>query len=96
MTIIKKFETQEKKSYPKKTIIIGISLMVLVILEIWVNNTMAEFGKKLNDITSSEQSLRLENQILENQIAKESSLSNIASESAILGFSRPKDVQYIR
>lgn len=96
MTIIKKFETQEKKSIPKKTILICGCLIVLVILEIWVNNKVAQSGKKLDDINNLEQSLHLENQVLESQIAKESTLGKIASESAELGFLRPNTIQYLR
>ena len=71
MTFLKKFETQEKRSFTKRFIFIGISLIVLVVLEIWVNNTTATFGQKLSSIENSERSLLLENRVLENEIAKQ-------------------------
>ena len=96
MTFLKKFETQEKRSFPKRFIFIGISLIVLVVLEIWVNNTTATFGQKLSSIENSERSLLLENRVLENEIAKQMALGNIASKSATLGFIKPKKIQYVR
>ncbi len=96
MTFIKKFETQEKKTLPVRYIFIGVSLIALAVLEIWVNNAMATFGQKLADTESSEKVLQLENRVMENDIAKQVSLGNIASASATLGFVKPKTIQYLR
>lgn len=98
MTIIKKFEPEEqKKKFPKK--IIGLSLGMLIILtliEIWVSNTVVVYGEKFEKLASLEKNLLMENQILENEIAKDSSLNNISSKSAQLGFSTLQSIQYIR
>lgn len=98
MTIIKKFEPEEqKKKFPKKIIaLIVFGLLTLTLVEIWVTNTAVSYGGKFEKLTDAEKSLMLENQILENQIAKSSSLNNIASKSAQLGFSFNPSVQYIR
>ena len=101
MTIIKKFEPEkeEKKTFlkPKKfTVVIGFFLISLVIAEIWVANTMANFGEKFDNIKALEKSYAQENQILENEISMEASLQSIASASATLGLNTPKSVKYIR
>lgn len=97
MTIIKQFEPiEENKKYSKKYIAFCISgLVVLVVLQIWAHNTVARYGDKFSQVSYLQQSLELENQVLENEIAKLSSIHYIASESAKLGFSKPKQVEYV-
>lgn len=99
MTIIKKFDTDEIKpdKFSKRYIVFCIfGLLFLVTLEIWVSNITVTFGEKFESLQSLRKNLILENQILENKIAKESSLSSIASSSASLGFSKTNDIEYIR
>lgn len=98
MTIIKKFEPEEpKKRFSiKYLILIGGSLLVLMLAQVFVNNSVAVYGDKLQRLSALSKSLNLENQILENEIAKQKSLSSIASKSAELGFSKPESIQYIR
>ena len=98
MTIIKTFDTgKEQKRFPKKYIVLTIiSLFILTLVEIWVNNTVIAYGDKFERSSSLEKSLKMENQILENTIAESSSLNVIASESAKLGFYMPQSIEYIR
>lgn len=98
MTIIKKFDPEEQtKKFPKRYIYLTIvSLLVLTIAEIWVNNTVVSYGDKFESISSLQKILKMENQILENEIAKHSSLANIATKSAELGFYKVESIQYIR
>lgn len=98
MTIIKKFDPEEHtKKFPKKYIILTVmSLFVLILIEIWTSNVVVSFGAKFEDISALKKTLQMENQILENEIAKYSSLSNVATHSASLGFSKIESVQYIR
>lgn len=98
MTIIKKFEIEEaKKSFPKKYIALTlVGLFALIITEIWASNTVIAYGEKFEKLSVLEKNLKIENQILQNEIAKRASLSNIASESAKLGFSDTQSVLYIR
>lgn len=99
MTIIKKFgpETEVRNKFPKIWVILScIFLLGLILVEIWVNNTTVEYGSRFEKIMTFKRVLDLENQVLENEIAKNSSLSNISSSSAQLGFSYPSSVQYIR
>ncbi len=98
MTIIKTFDTEkEQKRFPKKYIVLTIiSLFMLTLIEIWVNNTVIAFGDKFEKSSSLEKSLKMENQLLENTIAQSSSLSVIATESAKLGFYKTQSIEYIR
>ncbi len=98
MTIIKKFEPEEKKpAYPKKYgALIILTLFILVTIEIWVSNTMVAYGERFENLSKLSKSLLIENQILENEIAKNASLISVASKSAQLGFSKPESIQYIR
>lgn len=98
MTIIKKFEPEEiKKGFSKKYIALTVAgLLFLTIVEIWVNNTVVTFGEKFESISRMDRVLSMENQILENEIAKNASLNSLASKSAELGFSRQESIQYIR
>lgn len=97
MTIIKQFETQEKPKYSKKYIfIVSIGLVSLIVMQIWANNTVASFGNKFEKVSDLQQNLILENKILENDIARYSALNYVASQSAILGFTKPKSVEYLR
>ncbi len=99
MTIIKKFEVvdQPKRKISKKIYIpLGICLTALIVMEIWINNMMISYSDKLQNISTLERALKMENQILENQVARYSSLYNLATESAKLGFSWGEKIQYIR
>lgn len=98
MTIIKTFDTEgTKRKLPKLYIILAtVGLSSLMLIEIWVNNTMIAYGERFEKLTSTEKNLRMENQILENEIAQNSSFINVASKSAQLGFSEQQSILYIR
>lgn len=97
MTIIKKFEPAEQKKSGKKYIYLAVvSLVILTLFEIWVSNTVIAYGEKYKKLSDLEKNLKMENQILENEIAKNSSLHSIASKGAELGFLPLSSIQYIR
>lgn len=98
MTIIKKFKPQDlEKKTPKRHLLwVALYLFVLILTQIWVNNTAVSYGEKLESISKLKYALEMENQILENEIADGSSLGSIASNSAKLGFSKIDSIQYIR
>lgn len=73
-----------------------IGLLLLAILQIWANNTLASYGAKLEEISVLENQLRLDNQVIEVKIAQLSSLTHIASKSAELGFVPIVKVEYIK
>lgn len=98
MTIIKKFkpENLSKRSRKKPFYIVALCLLILIIAQIWVNNTVVGFGDRLESISQLKKALEMENQLLENEIANDSSLVNIATKGAELGFSSFESIQYIR
>jgi hypothetical protein len=98
MTIIKKFEPEEpRKGFSKKYLsLVIVFFFVLMLVEIWVSNNVVTYGEKFDKLSLLARSLALENQILENEIAKSISLNEVASKSAELGFSQPQSIQYIR
>lgn len=97
MTIIKKFEPEQPKSFSKKYIALVVGcLFTLMLAEIWASNNVVTYGEKFDKLSSIAKLLSLENAVLENEIAKVESLHNVASKSAELGFSQPEAVQYIR
>ena len=98
MTIIKKFEPVEQKSkFPKKYMALAVlSILALTVMEIWASNMVVTYGEKYEKLSSIQQALNLENQILGNEIAKQASLISVASKSAALGFYKLESIQYIR
>lgn len=97
MTIVKTFETQESRKFPRKYIVLTtICLVALVLVEIWASNTAIAYGEKYEKLSNLEKNLKIQNQILENEIASSSSLKMIATKSAQLGFSVAVSIQYIR
>jgi len=98
MTIIKKFEPEQpKNNYSRKFIsLAALVFFILILIQIWVSNTVVSYGEKFNKLSALEEALKTENQILENEIANESSLKNLSSKSAELGFSKVESIQYIR
>ncbi|MDO8638899.1 MAG: hypothetical protein Q7R43_04955 [Candidatus Daviesbacteria bacterium] len=76
----------QKKVFRLIKIFLGI-LVVVFVLEIWVANRLATNGKQIQDIKQAQANLILENQILENSIAQNMSLSIIEQRAGKLGFS---------
>lgn len=97
MTIIKKFDPEEySNKFPKKYVVFAaVGIFVLSIAQIWVNNTAVSYGEKLESIVKLKSTLEMENTFLENEMASELSLTNIATKSSKLGFSRIESIQYI-
>jgi len=98
MTITKKIELEEKENNwrsNKALILGGFVLTVLAILQIWANNTLVTYGDKFDKIRQLEASVLLENQVLENDIAKLISLGSVATASNLLGLAEAKSIQYL-
>lgn len=98
MTIIHKFEPEEQKgkTYKKYIVITLVGFFALTLIEIWASNTAVAYGEKYEKLFVMERNLKMENQLLENEIAKNASLNTIASKSAQLGFYTNQSIQYIR
>ncbi len=81
----------------KKIVIFLVVLMVFAaVLEIWVVNRLATFGSQINKLEKNKSALTLQNQILKNQIAQDSSLKVIETKARVLGFEPIKNIQYIK
>lgn len=76
--------------------IIGVFLIIVFILEIWMVNRLSTYGTKIEQLQEAEVNLKLENQILENQIAQNNSLAQIEERSSLLGFGNTKNLEYIK
>lgn len=98
MTIIKTFDTEEnQKKFPRKYMVLAaVCLFALVLVEIWASNTVIAYGEKYEKLSVMEKNLKMENQILQNEIARNSSLNVIATRSSELGFLSPQSIEYIR
>ncbi len=99
MTIIKTFENNYvEPSWKRRKYLFPTALLfvLMMLAEIWASNTLVTYGEKFENISRLKITLELENQVIENNIARASALSHIASESATLGFSQVNQIQYIR
>lgn len=81
----------------KKKAIILIAFMVLggIVLEIWVTNRLVTYGEKIAEIQTAKSKLKMENQVLQNQISEHASLNKIRKYASNLGFKSGGKVEYI-
>lgn len=94
MTILKKFETDS--ILRKKIIILPIVVILAVsVLEIWVVNRLSTYGDQISQLQQREASLRMDNQLLENEIAEKASLIEIDRASKSLGYQKVKNFEYV-
>jgi hypothetical protein len=71
------------------------AFLLIAIVEIWSANRLATFGEEMSRIENAEQKLSLENQLLEDQIAKSASLMTLEKSALSLGFNKAAKVVYI-
>lgn len=95
MSIVKSFKSTFSIKR-KFVILLALVLIPLVILEIWSLNRLSTFGDQINKLEKTKQSLLLENQLLENQISKYSSLLEIEEKSKYYGFDKSPEVEYLK
>lgn len=74
----------------------AVFLLAVLFLEIWSVNRLSTYGEKIQDIKSAKVILELENQVLENQIAQDASLTAIEVKASALGFNSVKTWHYFR
>lgn len=80
----------------RKVVYIAACIFLFVaIIEIWAVNRLSTFGEKLSLIEQQKQELTLENQTLENEIAKRSSLSEVQKYATAFGFEDKSKVSYL-
>jgi hypothetical protein len=81
----------------KKSAGIVIAIVIIgALFEIWTLNRLATFGDQIAKFEQASLDLKLENQILENEIAMRSAFQAVNSESSQLGFKRISQIDFIR
>jgi len=80
----------------KMLIALSIILPLLIILQIWVTNRLSTSGERISYIERLKSELMLENQLLENQIAIQSSLMMVRKYAGNLGFIPSREVEYLK
>lgn len=95
MTFFTRLET-ENLFRRKLLLFVALLIVLTVILEIWVVNRLSTYGGKISKLEETKAMLTLENKILENEIAKNSSLFNMEKYSKNLSFEKIKDIQYLK
>lgn len=82
----------------KRRAIISLSfiLILVILLEVWAVNRLSTYGEQLSQIDASISQFKLENSILEGEIAARSSLNKIEKIARNLGFEPPSKIQFIK
>lgn len=88
---MKKIELEEKRERKKRftlltALIIGM-LFLLAFAQLLLSNHLASFGKELVALRNVEKALTVDNERLEKDIAKESSIATISQKAHELSFS---------
>jgi hypothetical protein len=78
------------------TYTIALLFLVAATIEIWTVNRLSTYGEKISKIEQSKNDLVLENQILQNEIAKRSSLSEVEKYATTLGFEKISQVKFLQ
>lgn len=90
---------QQRKFYfrpsgRKLVLVLFILITMGAMMQIWVLNRLSTFGERINQIERNKTALKMENQILENQIAQYSALQKIKVQAANLGFKSINQIEY--
>ena len=87
----------EYQPWLRKKIIIFLGLLVLLltVFEIWAVNRLSTYGQQISKIEESKASLKLENEVLENEVAKRNSLTEVKSQAQTVGFEKVKAIDVI-
>lgn len=99
MLVIRRLKQEEESPRKKisKVIKLGVVLLLAIFfLEIWVVNRLSTYGYKIAELKNLQGELELENQILENEISQNSSLTTIEQKAVEFGFKYVTLVDYYR
>ncbi len=99
--VIMQFLKEEKGKLPKnklkRTLKISAAFFLICLgILLWSVNRLSTYGEKIQELKNAQARLELENQILENKIAAESSLNSIEKKAVALGFDSVKNYQYLK
>ena len=76
--------------------VMGAFCVIVFILELWMVNRLSTDGQKIAEIQATEARLKLENQVLENTIAENSSITSLEQKVTSYGFDTSKNFLYIQ
>lgn len=79
-----------------KELIFTITLIVLVIANVFFTVSVSASGAELTSIEKIQNTLASKNQELTDKITSESSLSTIGEKAEALGFSKPENIVYVQ
>jgi|WetSurMetagenome_2_1015567.scaffolds.fasta_scaffold1604888_1 hypothetical protein len=80
-----------------KFCIYGLVIFLIVFTaEIWMVNRLSTYGDKIQNLKEMQSKLELENQILANSIAMESSMVRLEKKASELGFGTISKIEYIK
>lgn len=87
----------EHNSWTRKKIVtfLLILITIMVVLEIWSVNRLANFGSEINKLDRIKVELKIENQLLRNQISSNSSLNETEKYASLLGFEKTKQIDHL-
>lgn len=76
--------------------IVFLIFVFILVLEVWMANRLSTYGYKIQQMKQLKSEISLQNQLLENEIAQDSSLSIIEAKANKLGFDTIKNIEYIK
>lgn len=76
--------------------VMGAFCVIVFILEIWMVNRLSNDGQKIAEIKVTQAKLELDNQVLENTIAENSSINVLEQKVSPLGFNTTKNFLYLK
>lgn len=96
MKYLKQEERKSPKTKAKRLLKIAVVFILAIIsLELWTVNRLSTYGDKIQGLKEAQARVELENQVLENVIAEESSLNVLEKRATLLGFESVKTFQYL-
>lgn len=96
---MKRIQEEEKKPAKKLANLVRVGIIIFLVVffvEIWAVNRLATFGDKIQELTSAQASLELENQVLQNSIAQKASLLSVSKQAGSYGFDNVKNFEYVK
>lgn len=85
-----------KRLKGRAIIALAAVFIAVVFLEVWAVNRLATYGEQLSKIDDTINQYKLENNLLENEIALRSSLKRMEKITRNLGFEYNPEVEYLK
>lgn len=94
MRLTIKQDTTSQKELSHLAVFFAVTILIIITLEVWMVNRLSTFGKKIQQLKEIQANLHLENQVLENELAQNTSLLIVEEKAASLGFEPIKNITY--